>query len=384
MTKDIHSKPFDEGTTVKLELFKLYLRSWLPVFVERSDNKIEIYDYFAGEGSDVDGNWGSPLIILDEIKPYCAKLLMNHIELQIQFNDFAKKKVSILESKSIEKLKICSDQKKYGFCKQNENNTNCPFIIKYLNEDFGNLFAKDYVQFSKSQNVPRFILLDQYGIKQINTTVFNRLTELKQTDFMFFISSSFIKRFKEQPEFQAYIDSEKLDFSENRPSECHRVVFNYYKALLNNKNYFLGQFSIKKNSNIYGVIFGSNHPLGLRKFLDAAWKIDPHTGETNHDIDDDSIRQGQTSFDFFGTGIQDKVKKLVAFENELLIFLTKEQTNRNVYIFALEKGISISKSLEILKSLEKKDRLSFSGDKRQKGAYYLDYDHEKHILIKIK
>ena len=79
MTRDIHSKSFDDGTLIKLELFKLYLHSWIPVFIEKHEKRIEIHDFFAGEGTDSEGTWGSPLIILDALKPYCSKLYNNLI-----------------------------------------------------------------------------------------------------------------------------------------------------------------------------------------------------------------------------------------------------------------------------------------------------------------
>ncbi len=34
MTKDINSKPYDEATLTKLEIFERYLQAWLPVFVQ--------------------------------------------------------------------------------------------------------------------------------------------------------------------------------------------------------------------------------------------------------------------------------------------------------------------------------------------------------------
>ncbi len=383
MTKDIHAKPFNEGTRIKLELFKLYLRHWLPVFVKRKDRRIEIFDFFAGEGYDSGGNPGSPIIILDELKPYCEQFKINQTEVSLGFNDANKKKFNILQNNANKKLFVCAEQKKYGFCK-NTDKLNCPFSINYLNEDFNDLFVKKYDHFLKTQAIPRFLFIDQYGIKHVNQTVFKQLANLKQTDFLFFIASSHVMRFKEQPEFQKYINIEKLDFSEKQPAHCHRIIFNYYKSILGNKDYFLGQFSIKKDSNFYGVIFGSNHHLGLKKFLDVAWKIDPHTGETNHDIDDDPIRTGQTTLDFFGTGTTNKVKKLAGFENELILFLKSQKSNSNIYIFALEKGISISKTNSILKELEIQGKLKFSGDNRQKGGFYLDYDHEKKIMIQAK
>lgn len=38
MARDIHKKPFDEGTKAKLSIFQDYLKEWLPVFFAK--NKI--------------------------------------------------------------------------------------------------------------------------------------------------------------------------------------------------------------------------------------------------------------------------------------------------------------------------------------------------------
>jgi len=384
MAKDIHAKPFDEGTKIKLELFKLYFREWLPVFTKNKSERIEIYDFFAGEGTDSEGLYGSPLIILDELKAYCNDFLYNPTKVVVNFNDYSTVKSSLLDVNVNLKLQDCSNECNYGFCKTPENKLNCPFEIHNYNRDFQDFFATEYERFNKTTQTPRFILIDQYGIKHVTTEVFNQLTGLQKTDFLFFISSNHIRRFKEHPGFKTYIDNEKLDFSESRPAECHRVIYNYYKSLLNGKRYFLGQFSIKKNNNIHGVIFGSSHPLGLEKFLNAAWKIDPHTGETNYDIDEDHIRVGQLSMDLFETGNPDKIKKLASFEEELINFLKIAQSNQSIYIFALERGICLSKAREVLSSLEKANRLIFSGDNQQKGAFYLNYNPEKKIYIQSK
>ena len=61
--RNLHQKPFDEGTRDKLELYREYLREWLPVFINGSSVDIlQIFDFFAGPGFDVDGNPGSPVI----------------------------------------------------------------------------------------------------------------------------------------------------------------------------------------------------------------------------------------------------------------------------------------------------------------------------------
>jgi hypothetical protein len=52
--RNLHQKPFDEGTRDKLELYREYLREWLLVFINgTSVDILQILDFFAGPGSDV-------------------------------------------------------------------------------------------------------------------------------------------------------------------------------------------------------------------------------------------------------------------------------------------------------------------------------------------
>jgi three-Cys-motif partner protein len=113
-----------------------------------------------------------------------------------------------------------------------------------------------------------FLFLDQNGIKQITESIFSKLIELKQTDFLFFISSSYIHRFAEVEEFNQYLKITRQDLFGKSYYHIHRIVLNYYRSLIKkNKNYFLAPFSIKKPSGVYGLNFGSNHTYGTEKFL---------------------------------------------------------------------------------------------------------------------
>jgi hypothetical protein len=67
--RNLHQKPFDEGTRDKLELYRHYLREWLPVFINVSSVDIlQIFDFFAGPGFDMDGIPGSSAITCEEIR----------------------------------------------------------------------------------------------------------------------------------------------------------------------------------------------------------------------------------------------------------------------------------------------------------------------------
>ena len=100
MTKDFHNKPFDDETILKLEIFKGYIREWLPVFLSRKTfSVLNIFDFFAGPGKDCNGTEGSPLIIIDELKQYLENpkfSLASDIEIKVLFNDADPNKIASL------------------------------------------------------------------------------------------------------------------------------------------------------------------------------------------------------------------------------------------------------------------------------------------------
>jgi len=298
MAKDIHKNEFDFGTRIKLEIFRKYLRAWLPTFTKARKiywKDIFIYDFFAGEGKDSEGNSGSPLIIIEELIAHHQSIESSNLNVRVVLNEKLKRKFDVLKE-------VVSSRVSEAI----------PYKIELYQKPFKEFFLEQYSRMKLDQS-PRLIFLDQYGIKEITKDVFSMLVSLKRTDFIFFISSSFVRRFNEQEEFQAYIALTKSDFDKSRPVHSHRVIFEYYKALLG-KEYHLAPFSIKKGSNVYGLIFGSNHSLGLEKFLNIAWKINPHSGDANFNIDEEGyLNTGQWSL--FPT--ENLPKKLYIFERDL-------------------------------------------------------------------
>ena len=111
-------------------------------------------------------------------------------------------------------------------------------------------------------------------------------------------------------------------------------------------DYYLAPFSIAKDfgSNVYGLVFGSRHPLGIDKFLKICWTEDPLTGEANYDIDDDNIIPGQMTF------WEEKPKKLTIFERCLSekVLSGALPTNTAVYKYALNNGFRSSHAKDVL------------------------------------
>src|SRR5258705_6688771 len=99
MGKDLFRKPFDDGTIDKLEIFEDYFKEWLPVFIVRQEiiwDEIQIFDLFAGEGTDVNGIFGSPMRILSILNEDKEIISQNKVRIRVIINEYEKDKFELL------------------------------------------------------------------------------------------------------------------------------------------------------------------------------------------------------------------------------------------------------------------------------------------------
>lgn len=139
----------------------------------------------------------------------------------------------------------------------------------------------------------------------------------------------------------------------------HRIVLEYYRSKIpSEKKYFLAPFSIKKPSGIYGLIFGTNHTLGIEKFLHVCWKHDKLTGEANFDIDNEKIDVNRPTL-FVEYNVP--TKKQVFDSSLKQKILDKDlKTDIEVYLFTLSEGFLLKDANTIIKELVKEGKISIS------------------------
>ena len=377
MAKSFHDNEFDDATQIKLAIFRGYIRKWIPVFLtawkEGSNREaINLWDFFAGPGADGAGNPGSPRIIQDELKAYCetrGDVKADGLQIRLYFNDKLKKHV--------EQLQRCLAQ------------TGCPKKCcerVFSSQPFQEAFAErlPVMQRPRSANL---VIMDQFGVKEVTPAVVKSLAGCQATDILFFVSSSYIRRFADEPAIQNYFQMSADDLAASDYKSIHRHICEYFRSTLpSGSQYHLAPFSIRKGGNIYGVIFGSGNLLGLQKFLEVCWDLDGVTGEANYDIDDDPARQG----DRFLLPEMNVIKKQDAFERDLEEMLRERAAarkgplpanNLDVYRFTLEKGFLPKHAKEHLTRLQKAGQLEVkdpkSGESARKGAFYLNWEHYK-------
>jgi three-Cys-motif partner protein len=338
--KDLFKKPFDEGTIDKLEIFEDYFKEWLPVFLARPQpiwNEIQIFDLFGGEGKDITGILGSPLRILKILNHNEELIIKSGVKIRVIISEYDKEKYDLL----VPGLESIVNRSLYE--------------LVYYNKDFALVFDLYYNSMKKTAN---FLFLDQSGIKQITENIFSKLIDLQITDFLFFISSSFIKRFGEVEEFKRYLKITKQELEDKSYYHIHRIVLNYYRSLIpSDKKYFLAPFSIRKTSGIYGLIFGSNHTYGMEKFLSVCWKHDALTGEANFDIDNEKINLASPAL-FPDMNVPSK--RQLFEENLKNKILNNSLTNNiSVYLQSLNEGFLLKDANAVLKDLRDNKKISY-------------------------
>lgn len=354
--KDINKQPFPEATMLKLDIFRRCFREWFPVFVHHpSIKQIFIYDMFAGSGADSEGNPGSPIILLEEAigneNQHCIALSKNNKYVAFGFNEKEKEKKDLLDKAKDKFLQDCASKCSLEKCVFSNaifcRDSSFEEIMK--NEQFGRIL--------ENKSYAKFVLLDQYGFSQITKDVFLKLVTSPLTDFIFFISSSFIKRFRDMEAVKAYIDTNKLDFEERKPKECHRIIADYFRNLIPaNKEYYIHHFTIQKGTNYYGLIFGTSHTLGMEKFVKVCWMEDENSGESNCNIDND-YEKGSLFYDPTNTAKKLRIKE----ELSLLILNGKIESNVNGLKWSLSRGCEPKIFVEVISSLIKQKRIAIQG-----------------------
>lgn len=340
MPRDLHRKPFNEGTLLKLDLFRKYIDAWLAVFVGSgriTKKKIRIFDFFCGPGQDSNGQKGSPFLILEALQ--CLAAMIKHVgyEVDVYFNDADADKVTGLKQTLTDASLMDG-----------------PYTPHFSSEDFIDAFKKLRPEMLDSANL---LLLDQNGVRFFTADIFYQIRTLPVTDTLVFMSASYVLRFKDEPEINRYLEAERI-FAGKTPAyhQVHRAIVDYYRSLVpKSAQYLLAPFSIRSGSNIHGLIFGSQNHKGLQKFLETAWNLDKLRGEADYDIDREGILESEPSL-FPG---MDKPKKTKLFELRLEKELLAGRLSDTgaIYSYVLEQGFLMKHAMPVLRRLVKERRI---------------------------
>lgn len=345
--KDLHENPFDEGTIAKLEIFEDYAQAWIPTFVMQGIPTICIFDFFAGTGYDINGIAGSPIRILEKLKQQIGNIFQKKVKIIVYLNEFEPDKKSQIKFEILKKA--CTE-----YLELNKD-VDRAIKIKYFNEDFEDLFPK--LQ-NEIKQFPSLVYLDQNGIKFLSDKYLLAFEKMNQTDFLYFVSSSYFKRLGDTKEFKKHVNLDINELKSNPYKFIHKnVIEQLRKKLPDRTKLKLYPFSLKKGPNIFGIVFGAKHPLAVDKFLNIAWKRSPINGDANFDIYDDSIKIQLDIFD------GKKLTKLEKFKENLRakVLLGEIKNNIEALNYVHEQGHIGKHASACLKEMKKEGKINYEG-----------------------
>ena len=200
--------------------------------------------------------------------------------------------------------------------------------------------------------------MDQFGVKYSTQIV--EFEYFNKTDFMIFISSSFLKRFVKTLEFKNSLNltNEEIERLINTPYKLiHEATLKFLKARLpKDSSVRLYPFSLKKGKNIYGLIFGSKHILAAEKFLKIVWKISSDNGSANYDIYNDKEKR---ELNLFPELVDKTTVESFQEEFERKILEGRIETNVDAYYFTLENGHIPKHAMDVIVKLKKQGKIYY-------------------------
>jgi three-Cys-motif partner protein len=369
--KDIHKKAFNDGTIAKLEMFEDFAKEWLPTFVMSGGNEIiHIFDFFSGIGYDVDDKPGSPIRILNVIKGQFPNIVKRGKKIFLHLNEYQPNRK---DQSKFETLKKNCDE----YLEQN-NHLSKILDIKYYNKDASELFFELKGEIEK---YPSLVFMDQNGVKFLEDKYFLSFSMMEKTDFLFFSSSSYFKRFGKSSEYSNYLNIDTNELEKTRNNDMHRLILKELRLKVPpESNLMLFPFSIKKKSNVYGIIFGTRHYRGVDKFLRASWNKNKLNGEANFDLDDDK-RRNQLTFGFE----KPLISKIDKFKQDLKdkILSGDISNNKEALKYTYDTGNDNRKAKQLISSMKKDDLITYEGS-TPGVTYELGYSHTEQRTINYK
>lgn len=362
--KDLHIDPFDNGTIAKLEIFEDYAQAWIPTFVMQSEPVIHIFDFFSGPGYDHNLVPGSPIRILQKVKDHLGNILQSKTKIVLHFNEFepSKKAQEKYELLKLNCNKFIDENPKFKYFLE----------INFYNKNAEQLFFELLPLIKK---YPSLVYLDQNGVKFISKEYINELEIARTTDFLYFVSSSYFKWLGGTPEFKKVIDFDKDELEKEEYKNIHRLVLTKIKSMLKSTSPLkLFPFSIKKGTNLYGIVFGSKSYAAVDKFLSIAWKRNEINGEADFDIDGD-LQKIQLDI-WHGK----KMTKIERFQDELSLWIKTGQikTNKDALLFTYENGHIPQHAVETIKGLKRSKIIDY--DARTPMLNYDNVFRKRNVL----
>ena len=337
-----------QHTKEKLMIYREYLNNYLSVMCKTPwYRKIFVWEPFAGGGLDEDNEAGSALIAAAIIDGFRKNYRGTDIRLFL--NELDKTRCQSLKK---------STGKYQDFVS----------VYNFEAEEFLSQVHSELKKISANRDIHNLFFIDPYGYTQYSQENLINLLNLNNSDYLIFVPTSSIYRFKNTEDNPARKFVLDLGIQESVLNDIKNVesFAEKLKKKLKEKAQaeFAYQYRLKNKEvrySIFHLFFITKHIRGAQKFLEAKNKI--------------IEKQDQLIFlSLEENEIESKLQKI----------LSKEIDNHELFKEIIKMGYLPKEVKPILKKWEDEGELRIRAEfKRKKGSYYLT-NSEKTVFIKVK
>jgi len=279
----------DPHTLAKHRILEAYLKAWMPIISQElqrhstSGKRLLFVDGFAGPGSYVGGENGSPILAIESALHHSRQF---PVPVSFLFIEWNKERYAHLHA-TIENYKkeiVMSSRIKSVQVKQGD----CETILNRLLDNFE----------ERNQEIePAFLFLDQFGYSDVSMQLIQRIMSYAHCEVFSYLNWSRLNQFMTD---KSKWDSITSAFGDSKWKQvlqlpAHRkatfIVGTYVEALKFRACVrYPWHFAMcdKSGKLIYWLFFCTNSLRGLEEMKRAMWKVDPTGGFRFSDKDDPS------------------------------------------------------------------------------------------------
>jgi three-Cys-motif partner protein len=257
----------DPHTLGKHLVLKNYLNAWYPI-MGSWNGRILFIDGFAGPGSYLGGEEGSPLIAL---RSFIDHNYRGDIDAEVSFVFIEKEKAyadhleQLLDSWTEKLPKNCQTLVVQGLFDETMTD-----VLDQLDEQNENL-------------APAFVMVDPFGVSGTPMSVIQRILQNPNSEVYVSFMYEYINRFRNHPNYEAHLDqlfgTQDWHNGVNIEDGVERKSFFYglYEDQLRKAGakYVIYFELYRGNRLIYAIFFGTQDLTGCNKMKQAIWKVAP-------------------------------------------------------------------------------------------------------------
>lgn len=270
--KDILWK-LQRHTQAKHDILVGYLDAWIPILGSWAEHLVLI-DGFAGPGRYIDGEPGSPLLMLDA---YLRRSDRERLKAQLHF------------------VFIEADGRRFEHLKAElaKRKPQPKVEITVLRGDFSDRLPAVLAGFKKrfGEQPPTFAFIDPFGADDTAHELTSGLIKLPRCEALIYVPITHLARFVTEPDLEPTLVNlyggrswEPARETSNLDSR-RQILQDAFRTRLRESCRWVRWFEIvpEVGKNSYSLFFGTNSEMGLRRMKDAMWKIDPVQGTSFRD-----------------------------------------------------------------------------------------------------